>query len=84
MTMPLLPLTAAFFVGRLVSYSIYVGVASLARHSIGSVLVDSLTSPVGIAIQVVALVAIVLLVRVDWARVLTRHGHSEPRPPAQP
>jgi membrane protein YqaA with SNARE-associated domain len=84
MTMPLLPLTAAFFVGRLVSYSIYVGAASLARHSIGSVLVDSLTSPVGIAIQVVALVAIVLLVRVDWARVLTRHGQSEPGPPAQP
>jgi uncharacterized membrane protein YdjX (TVP38/TMEM64 family) len=74
MTMPLLPLTAAFFTGRLVSYSIYVAAASLARHSLGSVLLDSLKSPVGIAIQVVALAAVVLLVRVDWAKVLARRS----------
>ena len=51
MTVPLVPLTVAFFAGRVVSYSIYVGVASLAAGSLGDVFVDSLTSPLGIALQ---------------------------------
>lgn len=33
---PLLPLTLAFFAGRLVSYSLYVAAASAAKHSLGS------------------------------------------------
>jgi membrane protein YqaA with SNARE-associated domain len=66
----LLPLTAAFFAGRLVSYSIYVGAASVAKDNLGEVVGDSLTSPVGIAAQLLMLGAVVLLVRVDWARVL--------------
>ena len=67
---PLLPLTGAFFAGRLVSYSLYVGAASLAGDSLGDVVADSLSSPGGIALQVAMLVALVALVRVDWARVL--------------
>ena len=71
---PLVPLTAAFFVGRLVSYSIYVGAASAAEHSFGSVVRQAFTSPLGIALQVVMLMALVALLRVDWAAVLGRHG----------
>ena len=40
----LIPLTAAFFAGRLVSYSIYVSAAGLADHHFGDLLRNSLTS----------------------------------------
>jgi|SRR5436190_12852395 len=73
MTVPLVPLTAAFFAGRLVSYSIYVAGASAAKHSFGKVISDSLTSPLGIALQVAMLAALVALLRVDWAAVIARH-----------
>jgi membrane protein YqaA with SNARE-associated domain len=71
---PLVPLTAAFFVGRLVSYSIYVGVASVARNSVGGLFEQSFRSPLGIALQIVALLLLVLLVRVDWLKLLGRVG----------
>lgn len=61
MTVPLLPLTAAFFAGRLVSYSIYVGAASIAEKNLGDLVLDALTSPLGMALQVVMLVALALL-----------------------
>jgi hypothetical protein len=74
---PLVPLTAAFFAGRLVSYSIYVAAASAAKHSLGSIVQDAFTSPAGIALQVVMLAGLVVLLKVDWARRLTsrRNAH---------
>jgi membrane protein YqaA with SNARE-associated domain len=69
---PLLPLTAAFFAGRLVSYSLYVAAASAASAGLGEIVDDTLTSPLGVALQIVMLVGLVALVRVDWARVLVR------------
>jgi membrane protein YqaA with SNARE-associated domain len=62
MTVPLLPLTAAFFTGRLVSYSIYVSVATVAEKSLGDLALDALTSPLGLILQVLMLVALGLLV----------------------
>jgi membrane protein YqaA with SNARE-associated domain len=73
LTVPLVPLTLAFFAGRLLSYSLYVGGASLARDSLGDLVVRSLTSPVGIALQIAMLGGLVLLLRVDWAAHLRRH-----------
>lgn len=61
MTVPLAPLTAAFFAGRLVSYSIYVSVASIAERNLGSVALASLTSPVGIALQLAMLAGLAVL-----------------------
>jgi hypothetical protein len=61
MTVPLLPLTAAFFAGRLVSYSIYVGVAKVAEKSLGTLALDALTSPLGMALQLAMLLALALL-----------------------
>lgn len=69
---PLVPLTLAFFSGRLVSYSIYVGAASAAGAGLEALFEDSLTSPVGIAIQVLMLAGLVALVRIDWVAVLGR------------
>jgi hypothetical protein len=70
----LLPLTAAFFAGRLVSYSLYVGAAHTAADtSIGQVVLESVRSPVGIAIQVALLAGLVLLTRIDWLALQRRH-----------
>jgi membrane protein YqaA with SNARE-associated domain len=68
----LLPLTAAFFAGRLASYSLYVGGASLAKHSLEHTLTGAFSSWWGITLQLLMLAALVALVRVDWARVLRR------------
>lgn len=61
MTVPLLPLTAAFFAGRLVSYSIYVSAADIAARSLGGIVGDALTSPVGIGLQLAMLAALAVL-----------------------
>jgi uncharacterized membrane protein YdjX (TVP38/TMEM64 family) len=65
----LLPFTAAFFAGRIVSYSIYVFTAAgLRGSSLGDTFRDAITSPLGIAIQVAMMLAVVALARIDWAK----------------
>jgi membrane protein YqaA with SNARE-associated domain len=79
MELRIVPLTAAFFAGRVVSYSIYLGAADLARESLGSVFERVVSSPVGIIVQVLLLAAIVGLTRVDWAAHLSSQGRGERR-----
>jgi hypothetical protein len=74
LAVPLVPLTVAFFAGRIVSYSLYVGGASLARDSLGDTFADVFTSPVGIALQLLMLAALVVLVRVDWIALAARRA----------
>jgi membrane protein YqaA with SNARE-associated domain len=69
-------LTLAFFVGRLVSYSIYVSVAVIADKQLGSVVGRLFGSPWSIALQVVLLGVVCLLPLVDWRHWLKRR----PRP----
>ncbi len=76
---PLRPLAAAFFAGRLVSYSIYVGLGKAADARFGDVLEGAIRSPLGIALQVAMLAALVVRVRVDWVKIVT--GRSVPGPP---
>ena len=64
----LVPLTLAFFVGRLVSYSFYVTLATLADRQLGSVLRDTLGSPWSIALQVVLLAGAAVLPFINWTR----------------
>ena len=73
----LVPLTLAFFAGRLISYSLYVGAAAATEKALGPVLVQTLTSPWAIAVQVVFLIGLVALVKIDWLKVLSRH--ADPR-----
>jgi uncharacterized membrane protein YdjX (TVP38/TMEM64 family) len=69
MAVPLLPLTGAFFVGRLITYSMYAtGAQAVANTDFGKLLIQQLTSPWGIALQVLTVVGLVLLGRVDWSR----------------
>jgi membrane protein YqaA with SNARE-associated domain len=74
LAVPLAPLTLAFFAGRLVSYSIYVGAATAAKASFGSLLTDALTSPLGVTLQILMLAGLVVLLRVDWLKLLNRHA----------
>jgi uncharacterized membrane protein YdjX (TVP38/TMEM64 family) len=71
---PIVPLTASFFAGRLVSYSIYVAAASAVKHSLGSAIASAFTSPLGIVLQIVMLVGLVALMRIDWAKHLSRQA----------
>lgn len=78
---PMRPLVAAFFGGRLIAYSLYVGIATVAADNVGEVISESLSSPIGIAVQLVMLAGLAALVKIDWARILIRAGNSvDPRP----
>jgi uncharacterized membrane protein YdjX (TVP38/TMEM64 family) len=62
-------LVLAFFAGRLVSYSLYVSGASAVKETdFGDLLRQSLTSPVGVGIQLVLLAGVVALGRIDWRK----------------
>jgi hypothetical protein len=80
-TVRLLPVTAAFFLGRLVSYSIYVGAASAAQAQIRSLLSQGLGSPFAIALQVVSVGLVVGMIFTPWSRVLARFRRRAPAPP---
>ena len=80
MNVRLVPLTLAFFSGRLVAYSLYVGGATVASDTLEEVISDSLGSPLGIAAQVLLLAGLVALVRVDWVSVLRRRDRDAGRP----
>ena len=66
---PLLGFTAAFFAGRIVSYTLYaLGARSIRKSDLGEVFAEGFTSPWGIVLQIVMLVALVALTRIDWAK----------------
>lgn len=69
MKVKLVPVTAAFFAGRTVSYALYVGGANaLSSTDTGKVLLSSLTSPWGLALEIAMVAALVLLARIDWRK----------------
>ncbi|APE34869.1 hypothetical protein BOX37_13945 [Nocardia mangyaensis] len=70
MGLRLVPLTTAHVVGRLVSFSLYIGVAGVAERSLGETLTSSFTTPYGIAVQIGLLVGVVMLARIDWTKYL--------------
>ena len=72
--LPLGLLTWAFFLGRLVSYSIYVSLATLADRQFGDVIDKVFGSPWSVALQVVLVVLVCWLPFVHWHRFLTRNG----------
>ena len=72
-----LPLfTLAFFVGRLVSYSIYMSVAVLAERQLGNVLGQLFGSPWSIALQIALLAVVCLLPLVNWRKFLKQPAPS--------
>jgi membrane protein YqaA with SNARE-associated domain len=85
---PLGRLLAAFFVGRLVSYSIYVSAASAAHESLSRLFTKGLFSPQAIVTELVGLALLVAVVVVDWPSVIDmvrgwwarRRGRPAPPP----
>ncbi|MBV9882057.1 MAG: VTT domain-containing protein [Sphingomonadaceae bacterium] len=66
---PLLPFTAAFFVGRTISYTIYGATAKgIGESSLGDSFRHALTSPLGIGLQLLTIVLLVAFTQVDWAK----------------
>ena len=68
---PLLAFTAAFFAGRLVSYSVYAASAKALQHSsLGDSFGEVFSSPLGIAVQILLLAALVGFTQINWERIL--------------
>lgn len=68
----LVPVTLAFFCGRLVTYSLAVGGASAAKHTLGDIVQGQLTSGRAIAVQVLLVLSVVAFVATPWSRLLKR------------
>jgi uncharacterized membrane protein YdjX (TVP38/TMEM64 family) len=69
----LLPFTAAFFAGRLISYSLYAFTAAEIRESnIGEAFRSAFASPLGIAVQLAMLALLVVMTQIDWSKWLAR------------
>ncbi len=69
------PCTMAFFIGRLGYYSLYAFTArQLRASSLADSIRETLTSPIGIAVQLVVIGLLILLVRTDWSRFLGRRS----------
>jgi hypothetical protein len=70
--LPLLPLAGAFLLGRTISYTGYVTAATAAQETVERLLSQGLTSPSVIAIQLAGLAALVLMIKIDWIKVIDR------------
>lgn len=69
----ILPLTLAFFSGRLVTYSFYVaGAGQLKARGIGELITEQFTSIWSIIFQIVMIGAVLLLTKINWSRLLQR------------
>lgn len=67
---PLLPLCGAFLIGRSVSYTGYVTAAAAAEETVRRLISQGLTSPSVIAIQLATLAAIVVMIKLDWIKLI--------------
>jgi len=65
-------LLAAFFLGRLVSYSIYVGGASAAHQSLTRLFSKGLFSPQAIATELTGVALLIAMVLIDWPSVIDK------------
>lgn len=67
----LIPLTLAFFSGRIITYNFYVfGATELKSRGIGELITREFTSVWAIVFQIIMISAVVLLTRINWKRFL--------------
>ena len=84
----MLPVAGAFLIGRSVSYAIYVTAATATEETIRRLLSQGLGSAPAIALQVASLAAVVLMIKIDWIKVIdwTRariaRVRGQPTPPS--
>jgi hypothetical protein len=65
-------LLAAFFVGRLVSYSIYVSAASAAHQNLSRLFTKGLFSPQAITTELLGVALLIAVVMIDWPSVIDK------------
>ena len=66
---PLLGFTAAFFVGRTISYTIYGATAKgIGESSLGDSFRHVMTSPLGLGLQIAMIALLVGFTQIDWAK----------------
>lgn len=69
---PLGPILGAFFVGRLVSYVLWVDVADTAAKSLRDVVGPSAGGWVGAAMQIGGFLILLAVMKIDWGKLLAR------------
>lgn len=73
----LIGFTAAFFIGRLLSYTVYTYTAGRIREtSMGQALQGGFSNPWIIALQVALILGLVAMARINWAKVLKIEDRS--------
>lgn len=77
----LVAFTAAFFVGRLISYSAYgLTAKGIEKTTLGDTFRHTLTSPLGIGLQLAMIALLVALTQIDWEKHLgTAHSKRAER-----
>lgn len=75
----LVPLSLAFFAGRLVTYSLYVATAVIVEQQLSGVLANVWGEPWWIALQLALLVGLTLLPTIPWDRVGRGRHHDASR-----
>lgn len=74
--------TVAFFLGRIVSYTIYALTAKgIQKSSFGQLMTDTLTNPVSLAVQLILIAGLVFLARMDWQKFLDKAKADPTRKP---
>ena len=69
----LLRLTCAYFLGRFGFYSGYAFTGrAISRTSLGETFRETVTSPVGIGVQVLVIAVLVTFIRLDWTKWVTK------------
>ena len=67
----LIPLTIAFFSGRIITYSIYVaGASQLKAKGIADLVAEQFTSVWGVIFQLVMILGVIGLGKVNWSKIL--------------
>lgn len=67
----LLPLTLAFFSGRVITYSLYVyGASEFKASALGDLIISEFSSAWAIGFQLLMIGGLVLLTRIDWKKFL--------------
>lgn len=74
--LPLRPLTFAFWIGRLISYTIYGTAATLAADNFGDVLRDAIKSPWFIVLNVLMIGVVIAIAMIPWRRLIAERAEK--------
>jgi membrane protein YqaA with SNARE-associated domain len=64
------PVVGAFFVGRLISYTLFAMAAHTAADRLEDIVSDQVRNVSALALQIAALAILILIARIDWIRLL--------------